>query len=74
MKCIKGVFEVRGQLPGATCNRARTKSAINNYQAPGYVRAYEGVARDICAEYPERSTQVEHPEYPSATPESPRTR
>ena len=33
------VKEVRGQVPGTICNGARTKSAINNYQAPGYVRA-----------------------------------
>ena len=30
---------MRGQVPGTTCNRARTKSAINNYQASGDVRA-----------------------------------
>ena len=33
------VKEVRGQVPRTTCNGARTKSAINNYQATGYVRA-----------------------------------
>ena len=40
-----GVKEVRGQVPGTTRGRARTKSAINNTQTSGYVRAREGVAR-----------------------------
>ena len=44
------------------CNGARTNSAINNYQAPDYVRAHEGVAWDI--EWNSRS----------GPPESPRTR
>ena len=39
------VWEVIGQLPGTTHGRARTKSAINNYLASGYVREPEGVAR-----------------------------
>ena len=38
-------MSVRGQVPGATRNGARTKSAINNTQTSGYVRAPEGVAR-----------------------------
>ena len=33
------VKEVRGQVPGTTCNRARTNSAINNKQASSYIRA-----------------------------------
>ena len=35
------VKEVRGQVPGTTCNGARTNSAINNTQNSGYVRAPE---------------------------------
>ena len=35
------VKEVRGQVPGTTCNGARTNSAINNSQNSGYVRAPE---------------------------------
>ena len=51
-----GVKEARGQVPGTTCNRARAKSAINNYQTSGYVRA-EGMARrDI-----ERNSRADHP-------------
>ena len=30
---------MRGQVPETTCNEARTKSAIKNYQAQCYVRA-----------------------------------
>ena len=37
--------EVRGQVPGTTCNWARTKSAINNTQTPGYVKAPEGMVQ-----------------------------
>ena len=33
--------EVRDQVPGTTCNGARTNSAINNSQNSGYVRAPE---------------------------------
>ena len=33
------VKEVRGQVPGTTCNGARTNSAINNTQASSYIRA-----------------------------------
>ena len=33
------VKEVIGQVPGTTCNRARTNSAINNKQASSYIRA-----------------------------------
>ena len=33
--------EVRGQVPGTTCNGARTNSAINNSQTSGYIRAPE---------------------------------
>ena len=33
-------------MPGTTCGMARTKSAINNSQASGYVRG-QGVARVI---------------------------
>ena len=36
-----GVKEVRGQVPGTTCNGARTNSAINNSQNSGYARAPE---------------------------------
>ena len=36
-----GVKEVRGQVPGTTCNGARTNSAINNSQNSGYIRAPE---------------------------------
>ena len=43
--------------PGATRNEARAKSAINNSRASGYVRAPEGVAQYISAEYLERSTR-----------------
>ena len=32
------VKEVRGQVPGTTCNGARTNSAINNTQASSYLR------------------------------------
>ena len=35
------VKEVRGQVPGTTCNGARTNSAINNSQSSSYVRAPE---------------------------------
>ena len=35
------VKEVRGQVPGTTCNGARTNSAINNSQNSGYLRAPE---------------------------------
>ena len=35
------VKEVRGQVPGTTCNGARTNSAINNSLSWGYVRALE---------------------------------
>ena len=44
-ECLYRSEEMRGQMPGATCNGARTKSAISNTQTPGYVRAPEGVAR-----------------------------
>ena len=30
---------MRGQVPGTTCNGARTNSAINNTQASSYIRA-----------------------------------
>ena len=33
------VKKVRGQVPGTTCNGARTNSAINNTQASSYIRA-----------------------------------
>ena len=33
------VREMRDQIPGTTHGRARTKSATNNIQASGYVRA-----------------------------------
>ena len=33
------VKEVRGQVPGTTCNEARAKSAIKIYQASGDARA-----------------------------------
>ena len=36
---------MRDQVPGTTRNGGRTKSAINNFQASGYVRAPEGVAQ-----------------------------
>ena len=39
------VKEVKGQVPETTRGRARTKSAINNYQASGYIRAPDGVAQ-----------------------------
>ena len=42
-QCLDRNEEVRGQVPGTTCNGACTKSAINNTQTPGYVRAPEGV-------------------------------
>ena len=35
------VKDVRGQVPGTTYNGARTKSAINNSQSSGYVKAPE---------------------------------
>ena len=40
-----GVKEVKGEVPGATRGGVRTKSAINYYQASGYVRAPDGVAQ-----------------------------
>ena len=33
------VREMRGQVPGTTCNGARNNSAINNTQASSYIRA-----------------------------------
>ena len=45
-QCLYRNEEVRGQVPETTCNGARTKSAINNTQTPGYVRAPEGVVTE----------------------------
>ena len=59
--------EVRGQVPGITCNGAHAKSAINNQQASGYVRAER--------EWHTKGTGVEPLEWnprlgpPSGTPE-----
>ena len=38
-----GVKEVRGRVPGTTCNGAR--NAVNNSQASGYVKEPEKVAQ-----------------------------
>ena len=46
-------------MPGTTRGGVRTKSAINNYLATGYVRAPEGVARrGIGAEDPKPKTRA----------------
>ena len=47
---------MRGQVPGTTRGRARTKSAINNTQTSGYVRAPEGVAQ--CLGLPRHRTEA----------------
>ena len=68
---------MRGQVPGTTCNEARTKSAINNYQAPRYIRAEREWRAGVSSGTLEWTTREEYPkslEYPSGTPESPRTR
>ena len=53
--------EVRGQVPGTKCNRARTKSAINNYQASVDVRAERewrtGYRAELPSGPPERNTR-----------------
>ena len=51
---------MRGQVPGTTCNGARTKSAINNYQASGYVRAEREWRAGISSGTPERTTRSEY--------------
>ena len=60
-----GVKEVKGHVPGTTRNGGRTKNAINNFQASGYVRAPEGVAQ--FTEAPNQS-----PEVPNRSPEVPK--
>ena len=61
------VREVRGQVPGTTCNGARAKSAINNYQALCYIRAERKWRAGVSSGTPEWTTRVEYPknlEYP----------
>ena len=53
------VREVRGQVPGTTYNGARTKSATNNYQAPGCVRAEREWLTGTSSGTPEWITRVE---------------
>ena len=48
------VKEVRGQVPGTTCNGARATSAINNF---GLCKSREGVARRDIEWNPERNTR-----------------
>ena len=50
------VKEVKGDVPG-TRGGVRTKSAINNYQVSGYVRASEGVAQ--CLGSPRNQTEAQ---------------
>ena len=65
---------MRGQVPhvpGTTRNGRRTKSAINNSQASGYVRVPEGVAQ--CLGLPRHRSeapryQTEAPRYRSTAP------
>ena len=49
------VKEVRGQVPVTTrtCNEARAKSAINNYQTSGDVRAERELRAGISSGTPE---------------------
>ena len=47
---------MRGQVPGTARDRARIKSAINNYQASNYVKAPEGVAQ--CLGLPRHRTEA----------------
>ena len=54
---------MRGQVPGTTCNGARATSAINNYQAPGCVRAEREWRAGTSSGTPEWTTRVEYPEY-----------
>ena len=54
-------------MPGIRRGRVRTKSAINNTQASGYIGPREGVARrGIGAEHSERSTRSGVPGDPIA--------
>ena len=62
--CGRREWEVRGQVPGTTRNGGRTKSAINNSQASGYVRAPEGVAQ--CLGLPRHRTEAQ--KYPTEVP------
>ena len=54
------VWEVRGQVSGTTRGMARTKSAINNSQASGYIRALR-VARGIGTNSPHSRTPAAEP-------------
>ena len=47
------VKEVRGQVPGTTCNGAHTNSAINNYHTSGYVRAEREWSAGVSSGTPE---------------------
>ena len=67
----KGVKEVRGQVPGTTRNGGRTKSAINNFQASGYVRVPERVAQCLGLQRHRTETSkypTEAPRYRSTAP------
>ena len=55
---------MRGQVPGTTCNGARTNSAINNTQASSYIGAPEGVAQYLGLE----RHRTEVPKYQSTAP------
>ena len=44
-QCLYRNEEARGKVPGTTCKKERTNSAINNNQAPGYLRTPEGMAQ-----------------------------
>ena len=51
-------------MPGTTCNGARTKIAINNYQASGYVRAEREWRFGTSSGTPEWTTRVGIPGVP----------
>ena len=61
---------MRGQVRGTARDRARTKSAINNYQASNYVRAAEGVAQCLNTEPKPRDNRS--PKVPNRSPEVPK--
>ena len=56
-----GVKEVKGEVPGTTRGGVRTKSAINNYQASGYVKAPEGVTQ--CLGLPRHQAEAPTAQY-----------
>ena len=52
------VKEVRGQVPGTTCNGVRTNNAINNKQASSYIRREAPVLRHQAPRAIDRTTAV----------------